>query len=330
MEEEEPVTPIGRLCLLPEHNHVIHCAIEFKNPIDIDALKHEISNSIMIKIPRFSCILTVDPRDGSEHWKKVNVTLDDHIVINCRGATDSELSESDPPLDGKDEPINSYLADIAISSPMKMDKPLWELHILHAHNCIIMRVHHSIADGMSLMSLLWTMGRSPRHVNYNNNDENNQIIINNINYANNNNNKNMKNMGLWKSLDVASMLTKNTRTPWGNRFSVILLPFIYMKKSLEPLAYVTLAKEMMDRKKLSMEARLSYNVVSLTSSLLGPKALTMHMVGYQGWGNLQIQVAKDVITDPNKLAMCFENALLEMKEAAQHYCGHVTTKPKPN
>ncbi|XP_044487737.1 wax ester synthase/diacylglycerol acyltransferase 11-like isoform X2 [Mangifera indica] len=45
-------------------------------------------------------------------------------------------------------------------------------------------------------------------------------------------------------------------------------------------------------------------------------ALTMHVVSYAGRADMQILVAKDIIPDPEFLAKCFEDALLEMKEAA--------------
>lgn len=46
------------------------------------------------------------------------------------------------------------------------------------------------------------------------------------------------------------------------------------------------------------------------------QAITIHMVSYAGRADLQILVAKDIIPDPQFLAKCFEDALLEMKEAA--------------
>lgn len=46
------------------------------------------------------------------------------------------------------------------------------------------------------------------------------------------------------------------------------------------------------------------------------QAITMHMVSYAGRADLQILVAKDIIPDPQVLAKCFEDALLEMKEVA--------------
>lgn len=42
----------------------------------------------------------------------------------------------------------------------------------------------------------------------------------------------------------------------------------------------------------------------------------MHMVSYAGMANMQILVAKEIIPDPRFLAKCFEDVLLDMKNAA--------------
>lgn len=47
----------------------------------------------------------------------------------------------------------------------------------------------------------------------------------------------------------------------------------------------------------------------------------MHMVSYAGVADMQILVAKDVIPDPKVLAKCFEDALLELKAAAEAALG---------
>lgn len=46
------------------------------------------------------------------------------------------------------------------------------------------------------------------------------------------------------------------------------------------------------------------------------QAITMHVVSYAGRADMQILVAKDIIPDPQVLAKCFEDALIDMKEAA--------------
>ncbi|XP_011092556.1 O-acyltransferase WSD1 isoform X1 [Sesamum indicum] len=69
------------------------------------------------------------------------------------------------------------------------------------------------------------------------------------------------------------------------------------------------------REEISMAGNPVKNIRTTSSSL--PHALTMHMVSYAGVADLQILVAKDIIPDPKVLADCFQNALLEMKEAAE-------------
>ncbi|XP_021753334.1 O-acyltransferase WSD1-like [Chenopodium quinoa] len=463
---DEPSTPITRVSIHPKHNHVIHCVLGFKNPIDVNTLRDELSNSVMIKIPRFSSLLVVDKKNGTEYWKKTDVNLDDHIFIHD--------GDGEPPM-SDDDAINAYLADIALSPPMSLDKPLWELHIMYKQKCTILRVHHAIADGMSLMSLLWTMGNNssiPRvrdGKQLHHDAQNHPIVMSSKTDQSLRKNGSIKKLGLWEGLmyiwvslvlvvkfigrslwvkdkksvisgiegvelwprkvvtakfqisdmktiknavpnatindvlygivwcgltkylktrhpnalqdgfqftglcpmnlreqpgvqDVFNMMSNNSGAPWGNRFAMVLLPITYFKRDMNALAYIAQAKAVMDQKKQSMEARLCFEIGYLIFSLFGSKiggelfynlfthtsflmsniagppeaisfagnpitfirvtssaqahAFTLHMVSYAGKADLQIQVAKEVIPDPEFLATCIENALLEMKETA--------------
>ncbi|KAH9312489.1 hypothetical protein KI387_027524, partial [Taxus chinensis] len=60
---------------------------------------------------------------------------------------------------------------------------------------------------------------------------------------------------------IQEMLKPNSGTPWGNRFGLLQIP-IPMADMESPLDYVRKAKQIIDRKKLSLE-------VFLTSRLLG-------------------------------------------------------------
>ncbi|GMP59166.1 hypothetical protein CsSME_00022557 [Camellia sinensis var. sinensis] len=79
-ERDEPLTPAGRLFLRPEMNQIIHCLIGVTNPINIDSIKSEISNSVMIKHPRFSSLMVRDGH-GREQWRKTHIDIDRHIII---------------------------------------------------------------------------------------------------------------------------------------------------------------------------------------------------------------------------------------------------------
>ncbi|KAK4340219.1 hypothetical protein RND71_041681 [Anisodus tanguticus] len=149
------------------------------------------------------------------------------------------------------------------------------------------------------------------------------------------------------------LMNSKSGARWGNKFGMLLLPVYYYKGGSDPLQYVRRAKAMIDKKKLSLEGPCSYKIRDLImssvrivsnttftiSNVIGPQeditfggnhissvrvtstalshAITMHMVSYAGKADMQILVAKDIISDPKVLAKCFQDALLEMKEAAQ-------------
>ncbi|PIA46199.1 hypothetical protein AQUCO_01500012v1 [Aquilegia coerulea] len=453
--EDEPVSPTGRLFLQAEVDSVINCAVGMKHPIDLESAKAALKDSIMMQHPRF-CSLYVKDKHGREHWRKLDeIDLDKHI-IEKNMTKDSDHSSSD---DDDEETINEYLADLSVSSPLKTDKPLWEIHALKAQKCFILRIHHSLGDGISLMSLFFSCCRQVGHPDELPNipsastsvrkrgvfkkmlrfvlmvllslvyvlkfvvktlwvkDEKTVIrggsgvelwprklatakfkledmklvkkvvhnaTINDVLIA-------VVSSGLTRYLDLqsskktkdglqitglamvnireqpglqelATLMKNKSSTRWGNQFGFVQLPVYYHKYVNDPLQCVRRAKAMLDRKKLSLEAHFSSRVAQLVMTLLGPKAtallnymivcntsftisnvigpqqeimfaenpithmrvnltslahaITMHMVSYDGNAYMQILVAKDIIPDPQVLVRCFQDALLEMKNAA--------------
>nr|GME18342.1 O-acyltransferase WSD1-like [Ipomoea batatas] len=143
--DDEPLTPSSRLFFQPGTTQVINCLVACKNPVDIDAVKTAIRNSILMKHPRF-CSVMVRYAGGRERWRRVHVNLDDHLIVHQQRLSDDRtVSDEDC--------VNDFLADLAVSSPLDSDKPLWEFHLLVAHNCAVLRLHHSLGDGVSLMSM---------------------------------------------------------------------------------------------------------------------------------------------------------------------------------
>ncbi|XP_026399853.1 O-acyltransferase WSD1-like [Papaver somniferum] len=460
MNKEEPVTPVGRLFLQEEGNQVINCITNAKYRINIESVKAEIKNSILIQHPRFQSVL-VKNKNGREYWKRGDVNLDKHIFV----IQDIDHGDSPSGILSDDEIVNEYLADLTVSSPLNIDKPLWEIHILKDQNCIVLRINHALGDGVSLMSLILAMCRKvdqpdqlpsirknstksssssssmremiwrlvmkiwltivygtgfllrslclkdakskiscghgvqlwPRKLatarfklddmksvknavlNATINDVLFGVIASGLSryldYHRTSDSKPkeglqitgiaMVNLREQPGLQEMSSLVKSSSVTswWGNKFAFLLLP-IYPHKNVgnDALQYVKNAKEMLDKKKLSLEAHFTYAISKLAMSLLGPKvtyflnnkvfcntsfttsnvvgpqeeimfggnpitsfratssslphALTMHMVSYAGKAEMQILVAKDIIPDPQFLAKCFEDALLEMKEAS--------------
>ncbi|KAL8553354.1 hypothetical protein ACS0TY_001871 [Phlomoides rotata] len=163
--------------------------------------------------------------------------------------------------------------------------------------------------------------------------------------------------------DITKLTSNKFGNRWGNKFGMLLLPVYYHREGSDPIRFVKRAKDMIDKKKLSLEAPFSYGVGKLVMSLFGaklagvcnyrilcnttftisnvigpreeitmagnhvkhirvtssslPHAITMHMVSYGSAADLQILVAKEVIPDPKVLAKCFEDALLQLKVAAE-------------
>ncbi|TYG36217.1 hypothetical protein ES288_D13G046800v1 [Gossypium darwinii] len=155
---DEPLTPAGRLFLQPETDIVIHCIIRGKNPADMDAIKSAIKSSLMVQHPRF-CSLLVRDKNGFEHWRKTPIDIGQHVVvINNRldksGNFIDQTQGSTTTEEDDEAAVNQYVADLSVSSPLSTDKPLWELHVLTAHKCAVFRIHHSLGDGISLMSML--------------------------------------------------------------------------------------------------------------------------------------------------------------------------------
>ncbi|KAG2704539.1 hypothetical protein I3843_05G007900 [Carya illinoinensis] len=465
-QSDEPLTPAGRLFVRPEMNQVIHCAVGLKNPIDIDSVIAQVRSSVMLRHPRFCSLLVRDP-DGREHWRRTHIDLDRHLVV-----LDSPVSatESDD-----ESSVNEYLADLSTSSGLSEDKPLWEIHLLLAHKCVIFRLHHALGDGVSLMSMLlaccrreddpdavpkigsvgnrrngmagkrrgwwewvyyywrvlwsflemawfslifvvefilrslWVCDRKtviaggagvelwPRKLatarfrledmklvkkavpNATINDVLFGVVSSGLSRYLDHRGPNVLQDGLRMTgvamvnlreqpglQDLSELMKDNSGSRWGNKFGMILLPIYYHKSGADPLQYLKTAKAMIDRKKQSLEAYFSYKIGYLIMTCLGskvagllnyrivcntsftisnvvgpqetimigdnpitymranssslPHALTMHMVSYAGRADMQILVAKEIIPDPDFLAKCFENALLEMKQAASITC----------
>ncbi|GAB2219800.1 hypothetical protein Droror1_Dr00007437 [Drosera rotundifolia] len=146
---DEPVTPAGRLFLLPDLNQIIIAAIGVSRPIDVAAIKAAMANSLIMKHPRFSSLLMTDDR-GRQRWQRMNINLDDHIITRNHYKDDSASGASESEME---DIVNEYMAEFAVSSPLSMEKPLWEVHVISDLRCLIWRVHHALGDGISLMSM---------------------------------------------------------------------------------------------------------------------------------------------------------------------------------
>ncbi|XP_024020962.1 O-acyltransferase WSD1 [Morus notabilis] len=155
-EEEEPLSPAGRLFHEPNFNVNVLAIMGCKTRIDPDvALANAKANlpHTLLKHPRFSSVPIVDEKEGDGKimkWVRTEVDLNKHIIT-----PEIDLANY---KDCPDKFLEDYIYNLTKTS-LDKSRPLWDLHILNvktsqAEGVGIFRVHHSLGDGISLMSLL--------------------------------------------------------------------------------------------------------------------------------------------------------------------------------
>lgn len=92
----------------------------------------------------------MDETSGEMKWVQTRVDLDQHVIVPN---IDPNMEEQE-----SDKFVEDYVYNLTKSS-LNKSKPLWELHLLNiktsnTQGIGIFRIHHSLGDGTSLMSLL--------------------------------------------------------------------------------------------------------------------------------------------------------------------------------
>ncbi|CAK9168725.1 unnamed protein product [Ilex paraguariensis] len=144
-EEEEPLSPMARVFHEPGCNIYIITKIGLKTQIlDIQAFKANLGLTLA-KHPRFSSLQVASKERGGEIiWVQTEVDMDNHLIV--------------PHIDYPDEKfVEDYICNLS-KSTIDKSKPMWDFHILNvktsdAEAIGVLRVHHSLGDGASLMSL---------------------------------------------------------------------------------------------------------------------------------------------------------------------------------
>ncbi|CAA7052057.1 unnamed protein product [Microthlaspi erraticum] len=150
----KPLSPVSQLFVSPGFYCVIVFTLGFKTRCNPSAIVEGIKNT-WIKLPRFSSkVVMDDKKNGEAVWVPVSVRVEDHVIV-------PDLDHSN--IENPDEFIQDYTSNLA-NTPMDMSRPLWEFHVLNiktsnAESLGIGKFHHSLGDGMSLMSLLYASSR---------------------------------------------------------------------------------------------------------------------------------------------------------------------------
>ncbi|XP_034709429.1 O-acyltransferase WSD1-like isoform X2 [Vitis riparia] len=147
-EEEEPLSPAARIFHEPNFNVYIIAIMGWKTKMDLQVVKAQFPRTLL-KHPRFSSLqVKDDDKGGAMRWVRTKVDLDKHII----------MPDLDQKTESADKLVEDYISDLSKTS-MDLSKPLWEFHILNiktsdAESLGVFRIHHSLGDGVSLMSLV--------------------------------------------------------------------------------------------------------------------------------------------------------------------------------
>ncbi|KAL1555607.1 wax ester synthase/diacylglycerol acyltransferase 4-like [Salvia divinorum] len=145
----EPMSPSAQYLKSSALSLTICGVLEIEDEID-DSMTMSLLKDIFLPInPRFSSIM-VTTKKGEKKWKKVEVKLEDHVIV--------PTFPSGMSVDYYDECFNEYLSKIA-TEELPPHRPLWEIHVLkyptkNAAGNAIFKLHHSLGDGYSLMGAL--------------------------------------------------------------------------------------------------------------------------------------------------------------------------------
>ncbi|EOX95706.1 O-acyltransferase family protein, putative [Theobroma cacao] len=146
--EEEPLSPSARLFHEPNFNVYIIATLGCKTRIYPDVVKANLGHTLL-KHPRFSSLQVEDEDNkGEMKWVRTEVDLERHVVV----------PDLDPNMDLPDKFLEDYIYNLS-KTTIDKSQPLWDLHLLNLRTSQseavgVFRIHHSLGDGTSLMSLL--------------------------------------------------------------------------------------------------------------------------------------------------------------------------------
>ncbi|KAF3631075.1 putative clustered mitochondria protein -like protein isoform X1 [Capsicum annuum] len=156
-EEATLLSPSSRVFHVPDFNIYIVAIMGWKVPIEIDSIKAEFQRKLL-KHPRFSSLQVMDELshdgNGEIRWVPTTVNIDDHIILPQIAHNNMDT----------DKLVEQYISNLSTTT-IDMSKPLWDFHVLNmktsqAEATSIFRFHHSLGDGVALMSLLLSCFRT--------------------------------------------------------------------------------------------------------------------------------------------------------------------------
>lgn len=154
-EEDQPLSPMSRLFHEPESNLYIVVMIGFKSKINPEFVKANLENSLL-KHHRFSSLQVEDEKTkGGLKWVPTKVNLDNHVIV-------PNLEPKS--IDSADKFVEDYVSNLSKTGIEMSKQPMWDLHLLNiktsdAESVAVLRMHHSLGDGTSVVSLFLSCTR---------------------------------------------------------------------------------------------------------------------------------------------------------------------------
>ncbi|KAG0458099.1 hypothetical protein HPP92_023256 [Vanilla planifolia] len=154
-EYGEPLSPAARFFRQPQINCHVVAILGLGKIVGADEVKAALKDTL-VRHPRFSSIQVVDKSwRKTVRWERAEVNLDDHVIYPVIAASGDSING--------DSFVENYVFDLC-RSPLDPSRPLWDLHLLavdtsEAPMVAVLRIHHSLGDGVSLMSLLFACTR---------------------------------------------------------------------------------------------------------------------------------------------------------------------------
>ena len=131
---------------------VVTSVMWFDEPIDPDKWRAVLQERLVDRFPRFR--QRVVDRTTSVWWEDVEgFRLDDHLHF-------ATLPEPGGPAE-----LQRFTSGL-LAHPLDRNRPLWEMHLVSGYEgtgcAVVARMHHCIADGMSLSRLVMSLTDDPR------------------------------------------------------------------------------------------------------------------------------------------------------------------------
>jgi diacylglycerol O-acyltransferase / wax synthase len=133
----------------PTNNMVVNGVMWFDEPVDWERLRQVYEERFLAPYPKFRQKVVEPPLSiGRLRWEDDPAfDLDQHLIPVRL------------PAPGDRTALHTYVSQ-QMSRPLDRDRPLWEVHQIDGYNggsAVFHRIHHCVADGISLIRLLLSM-----------------------------------------------------------------------------------------------------------------------------------------------------------------------------